>query len=182
MNDRRSDDENKNDENNNNISVSRTIGAPAARLYGMVSDLVRMGEWSPEATGGRWVGGATGPAVGSRFRGTNANGRRRWATTAIVEQAEPSSAFVFRVVIGPIQVARWGYRFQPAAEGDTAATVVTESWEDLRGRFARVAGSLVSGVSDRDAFARTSMETTLARLAAAAEQPPGSVDRGEVRG
>lgn len=34
------------------VSVSREINAPAEHVYGMVSDLARMGEWSPENAGG----------------------------------------------------------------------------------------------------------------------------------
>ena len=40
--------------------ATETIAADPGALYDLVSDLCRMGEWSPEATGGRWVGGATG--------------------------------------------------------------------------------------------------------------------------
>jgi hypothetical protein len=43
------------------IHVERTIRADAGELYDLVSDLPRMGEWSPENTGGRWVNGAAGP-------------------------------------------------------------------------------------------------------------------------
>ena len=50
------------------IEESIDIEAPPERLYPMVSDLSRMGEWSPENRGGKWVGGATGAAalVGDR--------------------------------------------------------------------------------------------------------------------
>ena len=41
------------------IEVSETVTAKADRLYELVSDLPRMGEWSPENTGGKWLGGAT---------------------------------------------------------------------------------------------------------------------------
>ena len=53
--------------------VSRVIAAPADVLYAMVSDLSRMGEWSPENVGGRWRRGS-GPTVGGRFKGRNKRG------------------------------------------------------------------------------------------------------------
>ena len=46
-------------------------------LYELVADLPSMGRISPENTGGKWVGGATTPRVGARFRGTNQAGWRR---------------------------------------------------------------------------------------------------------
>ena len=51
--------------------MSRVIAASAAEWYDMVSDLRRMGEWSPENRGGAWIKGARGPAVGARFKGSN---------------------------------------------------------------------------------------------------------------
>jgi len=40
------------------VSVSRSIAAPPERLFALVTDLARMGESSPENTGGRWAKGA----------------------------------------------------------------------------------------------------------------------------
>jgi hypothetical protein len=64
------------------ISVSIDINAPAERIYDLVPDLPSLGKWSPEATGGKWLGGATSAKPGVRFRGTNRNCvsrlRSRW--------------------------------------------------------------------------------------------------------
>src|SRR5277367_6047983 len=65
-------------------AASRDIAAPAEKVWALVSDLPRMGEWSPENAGGKWVKGATGPALGSVFQGANKNGFRRWSTTVTV--------------------------------------------------------------------------------------------------
>ena len=46
------------------VRVTREIDAPAEKLWAMVSDVTRMGEWSPENVGGNWLGGATGPKPG----------------------------------------------------------------------------------------------------------------------
>src|SRR3954452_22863711 len=110
------------------VSVSVTVQAPAERLYGMVSDVTNMGRWSPETTSCGWIRGATGPAVGARFRGRNKAGWRSWSTTARVAVAEPAKEFAFDVqTVAGIDVARWSYRFEPAGEG---STTVTETWED----------------------------------------------------
>ena len=44
------------------VSVTREIDASAETVWAMVSDVTRMGEWSPETDGGAWLGGATGAA------------------------------------------------------------------------------------------------------------------------
>lgn len=56
------------------VSVSREIAAGPESVWMVLSDVPRMGEFSPENTGGSWIGGATGAAVGARFEGTNSNG------------------------------------------------------------------------------------------------------------
>lgn len=149
------------------VSRSLDVDAPAERVWSLLSDLPRMGELSPENTGGRWLGGATGPALGARFRGANRSGRRRWSTTAEVVRCEQGSAFAFDVVAGPMAVARWSYELTPT--GPTSCTV-TESWVDRRGRLLKALGGAVTGVGDRQAFTATSIERTLAALKAAAEQ------------
>ena len=77
-------------------SVSLTIAADAGALWDMVSDVTRMGEWSPECTGGRWIGKRREPVVGARFVGYNKRGWARWATTNEVVEAERGTAFAFR--------------------------------------------------------------------------------------
>jgi hypothetical protein len=146
------------------IEVSRVIAASPDVLYDLVSDLPRMGELSPENTGGMWLHGATGPAVDAEFRGTNSRGDKHWATTALIERAERGEAFVFTTRVGPIKISRWGYRFEPVEDG----TKVTETWDDMRNWLAKKAGTVASGVSDRLTHNRETMEVTLANLARAA--------------
>lgn len=149
-------------------TISRTVEvtAPPERVWALVSDLPRMGELSPENTGGTWVKG-DGPAVGARFRGTNRRGRRSWSTTAVVTRSDPGRAFAFEVKGGPLPVALWSYEIAPTATGCT----VTESWEDRRGFLLTRTGGLLTGETDREAFTATSIEQTLARVKEKAEQP-----------
>jgi uncharacterized protein YndB with AHSA1/START domain len=147
------------------VSVSREIGAPADTVWAMVSDVTRMGEWSPENLGGAWLDGATGPQPGARFRGTNQRGKRRWKSVATVVESEPGRRFSFRVAAGGFKVAEWGYSFEPTATGCR----VTETWKDERSRFFKPISGMATGVSDRAAYNRAGMEQTLERLAAVAE-------------
>src|SRR5262245_25140900 len=147
------------------ISVERVIAASPEDLWTRVSNIERMGELSPEATGGSWLGGATGPAVGAKFKGENRNGKKKWSTAAKVVECEPGRVFAFDVTAGPFKIARWTYRFEPADGGCR----VTEVWTDQRGWIAERLGKPASGVSDRASHNRQTMVATLERLAAVSE-------------
>ena len=144
------------------VEVSRVIAASPQRLYELVSDLPQMARWSPENTGGAWVKGATGPAVGARFKGTNRKGSMKWSTVATVITAEPGVEFAFDVAASGMKVARWGYRFE-AVDGGTK---VTEYWDDHRNAvMAKITGMALK-VPDRVSHNTAGMEHTLERLAA----------------
>jgi uncharacterized protein YndB with AHSA1/START domain len=149
------------------VEVEREISAAPEVVWRLVSDLPRMGEWSPENTGGEWVKGATGPAAGAKFKGRNAAGSREWSTTATVIDARPAERFSFLVTTGPLKIAEWSFDIVPSESG----CFVTQTWIDRRGRLITFFGSKLSGVDDRATFSRESMEQTLAGIAAAAESP-----------
>ena len=150
-------------------SVSRSvdIDAPAEQVWTLVCDLPGMGSLSPESTGGVWVDGG-GPVLGAVFRGTNAQGSRRWSTRSRVVRCEPLRAFAFDVSSVGLPVAQWSYELAAAPGGGCQ---VTETWVDRRGRLVGLVGRLLTGVQDREAFTANSIETTLARVKARAEMP-----------
>jgi uncharacterized protein YndB with AHSA1/START domain len=148
------------------------IDAPPDAVYDLVADITRMGQWSPESTGGRWLGPATGPAPGARFVGTN-RGRMPWTTRCVVEVAEPGREFTFvRDRPRGFAAVRWSYRLEPTGTG--TGTRVTERFEQVgRGnRLLHAMAGLVTGVrwADRQAHNQAGMERTLAALKAAAER------------
>jgi uncharacterized protein YndB with AHSA1/START domain len=151
------------------VQVERTIAAEPKAVWAMVSDVTRMGEWSPETTGCEWVGDATGPVVGARFKGRNQKGFRHWSTICTVAEAEPGASFVFDVKSGPLDVARWAYKFE-ATDGGCR---VTETWTDRRKKIFELISRPIMGINDRPGHNRAGMETTLERLATAAEAPAG---------
>ena len=82
-------------------AASRDIAAPAEKVWELVADLPRMGEWSPENAGGKWMNGSTGPALGAVFKGNNRNGIRRWSTKVTeswVDKRKPWFATIARVM------------------------------------------------------------------------------------
>src|SRR4051794_9399817 len=79
-------------------------------VYDMVADVTRMGEWSPETIKCVWIDGATGPASGARFKGTNKRGFIRWSTKPEVIAADRGREFTFVThTAGPS--TKWSYRF-----------------------------------------------------------------------
>jgi uncharacterized protein YndB with AHSA1/START domain len=149
------------------VSVIQEINAPPDKVWAMVSDLTRMGEWSPENEGATWLRGATGPTVGATFRGTNRNGKKRWNTLGTIIEIEPGRLLAFRTTAAGFKVAEWRYAFETTSSGCR----VTETWIDQRGTVAKTLGKPVSGVADRAAHNRGTMEKTLERLKSAAESP-----------
>lgn len=103
--------------------ASIEIAATPLQVYALVSDLKRMGEWSPESTGGEWRDGGSGQ-VGDWFDGTNKSGDFEWTREVQVAEAEPGAAFTF--VAGGIENNRtwWSYEMQPSGDG----TILTERW------------------------------------------------------
>ena len=152
------------------VTVQRTVAASPQAVYDLVSDVTRMGEWSPETTSCRWLGGASGAAVGARFRGANRKGWRRWSTTCKVVSADPGRLFAFDVTVGPLAIARWTYEFV----ADGGATVVKESWIDRRPQWMALVDPAVMGIRDRAQHNRQTMEATLANLGRHVERAPGA--------
>lgn len=144
------------------IVVTKEINASPETVFALVSDLTRMGEWSPENQGGQWVKGATGPSVGAQFRGRNSNGGKNWATTVKVFEYVPGSKILFALMVGPSRWCDWAWEVAPSSNG----SLVTHTWIDRRSKFANWLGGKVSNVEDRGVHNRKNMEVTLDALAA----------------
>lgn len=156
------------------VQAQRTTSAPAEVVYDLVSDLTRMGEWSPENRGGEWLDGATGPGVGARFRGTN---RRKlsWKTTVTITRADRGTALAFAVGRTPEKPeTTWRYEFAPAPGGGCE---VTETCELVQrpGAIGRLLNRLAVGTgwAERPEDLRLGMEETLRRLVEASEAAAG---------
>jgi hypothetical protein len=108
-------------------SVTVHMAAPAERIWDLIADVRNTGKFSPEVFESEWLGPATGPALGAKFRGhvrRNEIGPVYW-TTCRVTACEPGREFGF-AVLGPGDRAlnNWHYRLTPSGDG----TDVTESF------------------------------------------------------
>ena len=149
----------------NPVSVTRDISASPERVWGLIVDLPRMGEWSPENTGGAWAKGTTGPALGATFKGRNKNGKKSWSTKVQINAFDAPKKLSFGLMVSGKNWCDWVYEIEPTAAGCR----VTHSWVDHRGSIASGLGKVISGVGDRSVHNRANMEITLENLAKAAE-------------
>ncbi|MHB1487350.1 MAG: SRPBCC family protein [Acidimicrobiales bacterium] len=147
------------------VTVEELVAASPKAAYELVSDVTRMGQWSPETTSCRWLDGGTGPAVGARFRGSNRKGWQRWTTTCTVVAADPGTRFTFDVRYGPLPISRWTYEFIANDSGCR----IRESWTDQRPGWLSRLDPTVMGIRDRSQHNRETMQATLAQLARYAE-------------
>jgi hypothetical protein len=143
------------------------IAASAEVVYGLVSDVTRMGEWSPECYRCEWLDDATSAIPGARFRGYNRLGRYRWQTTAVVTKAGPGEEFAFTVVhegTGREETA-WRYEFQPTGAGVRVIESFRFLWCPVRNRVTEF-------FIPRGRQVNRGIEQTLRRLKVAAEALP----------
>ncbi len=154
-----------------NGSVTVHMAAPVETVWALVSDVTRVGEFSPETFEAEWLDGATGPQAGARFRGhvrRNGIGPVYWTTCTVVT-ADPGREFGFEVNgPGGTVVNTWRYQLEPDADG----TRVTESFV-LPGTPANRVYWLLAGWARLPANLR-GMRTTLNKIKALAERDAAS--------
>ena len=145
--------------------VTVHIAAPPEAVWALVSDVTRIGEFSPETFEAEWLDGATGPEVGARFRGhvkRNGRGPTYWSPCRVT-RADPHEAFEFTVGPDKLVANTWGYRLEPAGEG----TDVTEYFRLSPSPVLKLYWALAGW--SRGRTNREGMQTTLERMKAALE-------------
>jgi len=149
---------------------SITVNLPAERLYALVSDVTRTGEWSPVCKSCWWDDEASAGQVGAWFTGRNEVPDRTWETRSQVVAAEPGREFAW--VVGGKYV-RWGFTLTPSATG----TVLTESWEFLPAgitMFGEKYGAEADAqIAERNRQALDGIPKTLAAIKQIAESADG---------
>jgi len=149
-------------------SVTVHMAAPADKIWAFVSDVTTTSQYAEETFEAEWLDGATGPAVGARFRGhVLRNGRPpAYWTNCTITACQPGKEFGFSVGVGSLPpVNNWLYEFTPNGDG----TDVTESFfleQKLPLKvFWAVAGKF------RGKTNRRNMQKTLERIKAIVEAP-----------
>jgi uncharacterized protein YndB with AHSA1/START domain len=146
-------------------AVTVHMTAPPEKIWDLLSDVTKIGRYSPETFEAEWLDGATGPAVGAKFRGhvkRNGKGPIYW-TTCTVSACEPGREFAFGVGNGGKPLNVWRYVLEPSGDG----TDVTESFNLAPIPPLRLYWALFGW--SRGKTNRNGMRTTLERIKAEVE-------------
>ena len=145
-------------------TVDRYIEASPEALYDFIADVTRTPERTPDIMRCEWLDGATGPAVGARFKSINRQGRGpNWSNKPVVTVADRGEEFSFSRTERFAGTIVWRHRF--VAEG--TGTRVIESYEVVQ-PISVVGWFIIDtlyGLKDRRAELRASMTASLDRLA-----------------
>ena len=149
-------------------TVTAHIHADPDTIYSIISDVTRTPELSPEVTRCQWLDGATGPAVGARFKATNKMPNRPpFNNKPVVTIADPGRTFAFSRTEPFGGTVEWRYDLEPGGGGTTVTEsyIVTKpvsafGWFIIGGLFGR---------KDRRTDLREGMQQTLRRLQKLAE-------------
>lgn len=102
--------------------VARVIAATPADLWPLVSDIQLPARFSSEFKGAEWLDGATEPALGVRFRGTNEHPRvGQWQVDCTIVEFEPERVIGWEVAGPDGPAAQWRFTLEPV-DGGTLVT------------------------------------------------------------
>ncbi len=145
--------------------VAVHVDATPEEAWALVSDVTRIGEFSPETFEARWRRGSTGPEVGARFKGhvkRNGVGPTYWSACEVT-RCVPNELFEFTVGTDQLTLNNWGYRL----EADGSGTKVTEYFRIEPALSMRVYWTLLGPLRGRTN--ERGMRTTLERMKAVLE-------------
>ncbi|GIE83450.1 hypothetical protein Aph02nite_94000 [Actinoplanes philippinensis] len=143
------------------VAVALVVPLPREQVWELVTAVERVGEWSPEATGGRWCAETPGPAEGARFLGTNRfpNGFESTVTCVVTEAREPGT-FAWDVLDDSgVTGSSWRYDL---SDGETpGSTIVRQSFRHGPGMTGARVGAPIDG---RLATLCSNMMTTITAM------------------
>lgn len=107
------------------VEASIDIAAAPEIVFDRLCDITRLGELSPECTGGEWLT-EDSARVGARFLGHNSSRGRTWTTECEVLAADRPRTFAWHVLTNTTPgTSIWSFRIDPNRRGSR----VTESFE-----------------------------------------------------
>lgn len=140
------------------ISASIEIDASPNEVWDVISDLKRMGEWSPQCR--KMIVFGREVKKGTRTLNINRAGKLHWPTNAKVTEFVPNKMISFRIVENR---TIWSYELEPTATG----TRLTESRKAPNGvsgpsNFATERG--LGGIEKFEASLERGIKKTLVRI------------------
>ena len=144
--------------------VTAFIAADPDSVWDMISDVTKMGRWSPECYRAMWLTSRRGK--GALFLGLNKDRGLRWPSPAIITESERGKVFAFRAASGVL------WRYQLTAENG-GCVLMEERITSGEFRWVKAGyGLFLGGYDRRMDVLRAGMRRTVARIRAAAESAP----------
>ncbi|HXT45724.1 MAG TPA: SRPBCC family protein [Pseudonocardiaceae bacterium] len=132
------------------LEVCCRVAAPPRKVWALISDITRVGDWGGECVHAEWIDGADGPAVGARFRGRQRRQGQQWTSVSVVIEAQPGVSFAWAVGDPQYPSTTWRYHLAPDGSGGTTL------------RYRAVLGPGPSGLSDAIAQAPEHKDSIIA--------------------
>lgn len=145
------------------IEANIEIDAPPREVWAVVSDLERMGEWSPQCLRMRVFGPVR---LGARAVNLNRQGMRVWPSTAKVVWYEPQRAIAFRITENRTV---WSFELGETSTG-TRVTERRETPDGLSTLSAFSTDRLLGGTAEFEEGLQRGVEQTLRRIKAEVER------------
>lgn len=154
-------------------TVSRDIAASPEVVWELVSDITRIGDWSPECYRCEWDAGQV-PGLGATFTGYNRFGDKEWSNQSTIVEWAPLERVAWEVRLtgraaekfGSGAATRWGFTIERIETG----TRLSQATDDMRSEELKAVGAkFLPEIPDRAQRNFETMEATLAAIAADCE-------------
>lgn len=110
-------------------TVSVDLAADPEQIWTVLADPTRVGEWSHEAVGARWLDGADQAVAGAWFQGRSRSRIFGWRRDCVITTAQPNRQLTWRTRGGVGRdCTEWSYILEPTESGTRLTqnfTVVT---------------------------------------------------------
>ena len=133
------------------------INAPVSRVWGLVSDLSRMPQWSPQCRMMKLLGPLR---PGTRTINLNRRNMLFWPTTATITEVIPERKIAFRI---PINTSVWSYELEATATG-TRLVETRHAENGVRAVSTAVTKAALGGVDSFESELLEGMNQSLARI------------------
>lgn len=156
------------------LEESLDIAAPVAVVWDLVRDPRRMAQWSPQVRSCTLIEGDD-VSLGTRFVNVNEEGAGpgeaalEWTTHGEVVRLEPNASIAFRI---EENWAVWSLTLEPLGADRTRLVERRETPEGLSELALDLTDAFMGGQRVFTRALRAGMAETLARIRAAAENPP----------
>jgi uncharacterized protein YndB with AHSA1/START domain len=157
------------------VEVEILVDRDPAEMWDLVTDVARIGEWSPECVGAAWLDGCTA-RPGGRFEGRNEySGGFKSTVTCVVTEAQRPSVFEW-VVLDPSELPEhpgsiWRYELAPG--GGQGTTNVLHRFVHGPGRTGLTEG-MRENPGEADAILQGRLDTLRQHMTVTIEGMAGS--------